>query len=139
MDRLSNRLHVLRSAKMEPVTKRTEFCGTTMFDEPTYKIVGGSQSKVGEFPWQVSIQTSFGHWCGGAIINNNWIISAAHCFMMNDRADDYTIVSGEFSLKSKDPSEQRIGVEEIINHVAFNDPPMSNDIALFKIKTTSCI
>ena len=85
--------------KTEPVTKRTEFCGTTMFDEPTYKIVGGSQSKVGEFPWQVSIQTSFGHWCGGAIINNNWIISAAHCFMMNDPADDYTIVSGEFPVE----------------------------------------
>jgi len=49
------------------------------------QIVGGEKAASGEFPWIVSFQKpknngELGHFCGGAILNQRWIISAAHCF-----------------------------------------------------------
>lgn len=49
------------------------------------KIISGELTKEGNFPWQVSLELLhpslgfLGHWCGGVLIDKNWIISAAHC------------------------------------------------------------
>lgn len=45
----------------------------------------GRETEEGEFPWQASLQLLhpvlgfIGHWCGGVLIDQNWILSAAHC------------------------------------------------------------
>lgn len=52
---------------------------------PSTKVVGGRSSLFGAWPWQVSVRrTSFfgfssTHRCGGAILSQNWIATAAHC------------------------------------------------------------
>lgn len=45
------------------------------------KIVGGSQTFLGEFPWLAMIfySKSERNECGGAIINKEFILTAAHC------------------------------------------------------------
>lgn len=39
----------------------------------TGRIVGGVQSDIKEYPWQVSLHASFSHQCGGSVITNDWI------------------------------------------------------------------
>lgn len=47
------------------------------------RIVGGAPASKAEFPWMVSLQKptkqGFYHYCGGAIIADYFILTAAHC------------------------------------------------------------
>lgn len=58
---------------------RSEFFGRAP------RIIDGSIALDGEFPWQVSLEVLhpalgfLGHWCGGVLIDEYWILSAAHC------------------------------------------------------------
>ena len=59
-------------------------CGIITGRSPD-RIVGGEDAKPNEFPWQVSwryINPSTEkdqHICGGSIIDDNYIVTAAHC------------------------------------------------------------
>lgn len=52
-------------------------------EEKTPLVVGGVNALPGEFPFIISIQWvilgSSTHVCGGSILNNIWILTAAHC------------------------------------------------------------
>uniref|UniRef100_A0A452I4J4 Peptidase S1 domain-containing protein n=1 Tax=Gopherus agassizii TaxID=38772 RepID=A0A452I4J4_9SAUR len=42
------------------------------------RIVGGNDAKNGSWPWQVSIREGSNHICGGSLIAESWVVSAAH-------------------------------------------------------------
>ncbi|CAL4190386.1 unnamed protein product, partial [Meganyctiphanes norvegica] len=45
------------------------------------RIVGGQTTEVNEYPWQVALVSrgSSGVFCGGSLINDRWVLTAAHC------------------------------------------------------------
>ena len=50
-------------------------------EEPRFVyIVGGQYATEGQFPYLVSFQSqTFQHFCGGAVIDENNVLTAAHC------------------------------------------------------------
>ena len=67
-------------------------CGFTLVTSS--RIVGGSDAVAGQWPWQVSVFYKGRHWCGGSIIDNQWIVSAAHCFHEDKNTANYMITVG---------------------------------------------
>lgn len=42
-------------------------------------MAGGTNAGVGQVPYQVSIRSIDGHYCGGSIIDHHWILTSANC------------------------------------------------------------
>jgi len=79
------------------------------------RIIGGSEAVSGSYPWMVSIQgTELGsHFCGGALIHERWVVSAAHCYE-GDVLDEMSIVVGGYDLDTVDSGEQRLQIKRAI-------------------------
>lgn len=45
------------------------------------RIVGGSATTISSHPWQVSLQRSGAHFCGGSVISSTMVVTAAHCLL----------------------------------------------------------
>uniref|UniRef100_A0A336LB45 CSON007646 protein n=1 Tax=Culicoides sonorensis TaxID=179676 RepID=A0A336LB45_CULSO len=79
-------------------------CGT----QTTSRIVGGSKTSIGEFPWTALIKyrNRYNHitfHCAGALINSRYVLTAAHCIVGTELAKTWKPVEvrlGEWNLKT---------------------------------------
>ncbi|KAM6429995.1 chymotrypsinogen 2-like [Python bivittatus] len=96
------------------------------------RIVNGEEAVPGSWPWQVSLQDKTGfHFCGGSLINENWVITAAHC---NVRTS-HLVVLGEFDKGSPGEDVQIIKVAKVFKNPKYNMFTIRNDITLLKLAT----
>ncbi|XP_026572478.1 coagulation factor IX isoform X3 [Pseudonaja textilis] len=97
------------------------------------RVVGGMESKKGEVPWQVHLLNSEGKgFCGGTIVNEKWIVTAAHCLEFQPQR----IVAGEHNVYIVDNTEQYRNVVRAIPHPTYNTTnKYHNDIALLELDT----
>ena len=55
------------------------FIGISSAGIPQGRIHGGSDAEINQFPYQVSILKDNIYYCGGAIIGDKYILTAAQC------------------------------------------------------------
>lgn len=60
-------------------TEKLRFDIKTAANYSLPRIVGGSPVDIGKIPWQVSLHHNSRYFCGGSIISEWWIATAAHC------------------------------------------------------------
>ena len=99
------------------------------------KIVGGVPAEKGEFPFQVSLQSSSGsHFCGGSLIKKNWVLTAAHCVARWSNTNK--IVIGLHDQKDKTGTETFTSVK-VISHPQYNSKALDYDYAVIKLNGDS--
>ena len=99
------------------------------------KILGGKPAPIGAFPWQVSLGVSWiadpysAHFCGGSVLSERWIITAAHCVVGTSPAS-VSVTAGTNKLVA---SATRKNVKLIIVHKNYNGSTSDNDVALMEL------
>merc|ERR1712212_258988 len=99
------------------------------------RIVGG-QNVPSHIPWQVQIHISklgLNFVCGGTILDEETILSAAHCFTPLDTLDDFDFIEGGLIVVSS-PSSQKSFIKEVINHPMYNEITFDFDVSILKLK-----
>jgi len=94
-------------------------------------VVGGKTAKKGFWPWQVAISYKGIFRCGGTLVNERFVVTAAHCIPSRN-VEGYKIVLGDHNRLVDEKTEQKIGVKKITVHPDYK-PKVRNDIALIEI------
>lgn len=96
------------------------------------RIIGGVEAPKGEFPWMASVQWQGQHFCGGSVIADEWILTAAHC--VEDETANNLQVRVNFTDLNNTAQGESHQVQEIFVKQAYLDG-QSQDIALLKLAT----
>jgi len=115
-------------------------CGVPDIQPVNTMIVGGDAATPGAWPWQIGVRKNYligqggYHMCGGTLIDNQWIVSAAHCFYRWKRLSDYSITLGSHDRDVTDSTQVDSKLGGIWVHEDYNSKTLDNDIALLKLE-----
>ena len=99
------------------------------------EIVGGENANIQDYPYQAAL-LSTGGWgggyayCGASIINEYWILTAAHCVQGESASNTGVRVGNDASYAQGGVTYDAL---EIISHPNYNANSMNNDIALIRV------
>ncbi|XP_056642016.1 serine protease nudel-like [Diorhabda sublineata] len=96
------------------------------------RVVGGKPSQPTAWPWLVSIYRNGIFHCGGVLIHESWIVTAAHC---SDKywLYYYEIQAGMLRRFSYAPMEQHRWATIVVTNENYDRSSLTNDIALMKL------
>ncbi|XP_035901848.1 chymotrypsin-1-like [Anopheles stephensi] len=97
-------------------------------------LVGGGPATVGAYPAQVAIQIGATTFCGGTILNQNHILTAAGCVLDANNnliaANQFTVRAGVLTVDQNAPA---LAVNRIFPHPHYNPWTFENDIAVLRL------
>ncbi|KAH0950547.1 hypothetical protein HN011_002757 [Eciton burchellii] len=99
---------------------------------PTVQIVGGADAPDGLYTYQASLRRSNNrkHFCGGAVISKNHIITAAHCLVILDDPSEMYIAVGSNRLDAPHAVHE---VTSFVIHPDYNMLQRVHDIGLIHL------
>ncbi|CAH2232285.1 jg25452 [Pararge aegeria aegeria] len=115
-----------------------KYLNSAKFDESRRKraegrVVGGKPSQPTAWPWTVALYRDGMFHCGGVIINQNWIMTAAHC-VNKFWQHYYEVQVGMLRRFSFSPQEQNYRITHVIVNQNYNQESMKNDLSLLRVK-----
>ncbi|XP_063076983.1 coagulation factor VII-like [Engraulis encrasicolus] len=105
-------------------------------------VIGGHDAKEGRWPWMVYVHMNIGkepRMCGGSLLNDQWVLTAAHCGKMSGSQDANIHISnvrvGVWKLKTRTGKAVRIARFVTPDDFKYlgNGMPL-NDIALLQLQ-----
>ncbi|XP_034250849.1 uncharacterized protein LOC117651154 [Thrips palmi] len=123
-------------------------CGPVSAD----RIIGGKEAQVMELPWMARLgyrrddySNVFDYNCGGSLISDRYVLTAAHCINENTGLIPVSVRLGEQDASSEidcsfvsgeqvcAPPPVDVVIERIIKHKNYGENRFQNDIALLRL------
>lgn len=128
-----------------PPTGNVDYSQCGKSTKNAIKIVGGQNSTLGDWPWMVALgyrtasNPNIQFKCGGSLISNRWVVTAAHCVRNIGSLTLTTARLGDLDLNDEandGATPQDIIIDQIIPHPDYAPSPIQNDIALLQLRNT---
>ncbi|XP_076231283.1 serine protease nudel [Calliopsis andreniformis] len=110
----------------EQTTKGDDIVGSQL------RVVGGRASQPKAWPFLVTIYKDGKFYCGGVILNEMWILTAAHC-LDGYMSHYYEIHAGLLRRLSFSPMAQSRKARQTIIYPQYNSKELSNDIGMIML------
>ncbi|CAI9606222.1 unnamed protein product, partial [Staurois parvus] len=94
------------------------------------RIIGGEECILYSQPWQVALYYFDKFICGGILINESWVLTAAHCKMSNIQ-----IILGDHDRQVYEGTEQYRHAVKMCSHSSYDPSTYDNDIMLLKLNS----
>jgi secreted trypsin-like serine protease len=117
------------------VSKTQRSCGAkgagAFGNETGIQIVNGDDAAECAWKWQVGLRygTSGLPFCGGTLINEEWVLTAAHC----GNFADFNIVVGDWKPRETSGNEQNRRAVQLIRHPLYRDSASTHDYSLVRL------
>jgi len=103
---------------------------------PTLRIRGGKPAELNEWPWIAGIFKKNSQFCGGSLIDQTHILTAAHCVdhMTSRDIPQLLVKLGDHDINTNSETKTiDVKVAQIIKHKDFSQQTLHNDVAILRL------
>ncbi|CAF0894857.1 unnamed protein product [Adineta steineri] len=107
-------------------------CGKQLYQPLRQRIIGGLIAHPNSWPWQVLVRGA-NNMCGGSLIDERHVLTAAHCIKNPVQVNDYKIIIGAHEINKPMYMEQELTVSKIWVHEQYAESTTANDVAVIRL------
>ncbi|XP_058839024.1 transmembrane protease serine 9-like [Topomyia yanbarensis] len=97
------------------------------------RIVGGTETRVNQYPWMAILQYGGTFYCGGSLISDRHVLTAAHCVHGFNPAKISVVLLEHDRSNTMEARTITSKVERVIKHNGYNPSNYNSDIAILKL------